>query len=515
MFVTLSKLRTFALVIVGTILTSTSVLRYLAYQVATTIYDVWFGPLSKFPGPKLWAASNLPLVCMLWRGQDTQAKHRLHTQYGPVVRVSPTEISYIDADTYANGLSGKNAWKEIYGHRLSGKRSFAKDRRLYAIPVNGTTSILSSDDASHSRQRRVLSHAFSDKALKEEEPLFKRWASLLVDKLEALSFTDAPIDLVAYYNFTTFDIMGELTFAESLHMLEGSEYSPWVATIFASIKSMTRLRAVRLIPGMTTLLNIFLTNAIRKKQVSHFKYSADRVDRRLETTPSKPDLWSFVLKKAGQEGGMSLSEMHSNSAMFMIAGTETTATLLSGLTYHLLQNPATTERLTRELRSAFMTDKDITIEALQQLPYLSACIEEGMRLYPPVPTGLPRQTPKGGARICGEYIPEDITVSVSQWATYHSEANFYDAGSFIPERWLEQDSRFENDNHAAFQPFSTGPRNCIGRNLAYHECRLLLTEVFWNFDLELMPESSKWTNQKVFSFWDKSPLWVKLRRVVR
>ena len=111
-------------------------------------------------------------------------------------------------------------------------------------------------------------------------------------------------------------------------MLEGSEYSPWVATIFASIKSMTRLRAVRLIPGMTTLLNIFLTNAIRKKQVSHFKYSADRVDRRLETTPSKPDLWSFVLKKAGQEGGMSLSEMHSNSAMFMIAGTETTATLL-------------------------------------------------------------------------------------------------------------------------------------------------------------------------------------------
>jgi len=149
---------------------------------------------------------------MLWRGRDTQAKHRLHTQYGPVVRVSPTEISYIDADTYANGLSGKNAWKEIYGHRLSGKRSFAKDRRLYAIPVNGTTSILSSDDASHSRQRRVLSHAFSDKALKEEEPLFKRWASLLVDKLEALSFTDAPIDLVAYYNFTTFDIMGELTF---------------------------------------------------------------------------------------------------------------------------------------------------------------------------------------------------------------------------------------------------------------------------------------------------------------
>jgi len=245
-----------------------------------------------------------------------------------VVRVSPTEISYIDAEANGKGLSGTNAWKEIYGHRLSGKRSFAKDRRLYAIPVNGTTSILSSDDSSHARQRRVLSHAFSDKALKEEEPLFKRWASLLAEKLEALSFTDAPIDLVAYYNYTTFDLMADLTFSESLHMLEGSEYSPWVATIFASIKSMTRLRAIRLLPGMTTLLNALLGNAIRKKQVNHFKYSADRVDRRLAQTPSSPDLWSFVLKKAGQEGGMSLSEMHSNSAMFMIAGTETTATLL-------------------------------------------------------------------------------------------------------------------------------------------------------------------------------------------
>jgi cytochrome P450 len=187
----------------------------------------------------------------------------------------------------------------------------------------------------------------------------------------------------------------------------------------------------------------------------------------------------------------------------------------SGLTYHLLRNPATTQRLTRELRSAFARDSDITIEALQQLPYLSACVEEGMRLYPPVPTGLPRQVPKGGATICGEYVPESVTVSVSQWATYHSESNFYDAESFIPERWLGEDARFEHDNHAAFQPFSVGPRNCIGRNLAYHECRLLLTEVFWNFDLELLDKSRDWTDQKVFSFWDKSPMWVKLRRAVR
>nr|QSG30343.1 CYP65EW1 [Hormonema carpetanum] len=475
---------------------------YLAYYIATTVYDVYYGPLSKFPGPKLWAATNIPLIYTVWMGVEPRQKQRLHATYGPVVRVSPTELSYIDAQ----------AWKDIYGHRSSGKKSFLKDRRLYAVPVNGTTSILSSSDEDHARQRRVLSHAFSDKALKEEEPLFKRYANLLIVKLKERAFNDVPVDMVAFWNFTTFDIMSDLTFAESLHMLEGSEYSPWVTTIFQTLKSMTRLRAVRLLPGMTTMVNVVLGKMIRKKQAQHFKYSADRVDLRLTKNPDRPDLWSHVLRRAGQEGGMSLAEMHSNSAMFMIAGTETTATLLSGLTYHLIRNPEMMAKLVQEIRTFFPTEDHITVETLAQLPYLNACLEEGMRMYPPIAAGLPRITPHGGAMICGEYVPENIAVSVSPWAIYHSHTNFYEADSFIPERWLGKDERFINDNHAAFQPFSTGPRNCIGRNLAYHEARLLMTEVLWNFDLGLMPESEGWIDQKVFSFWDKPPLWLKLNR---
>lgn len=108
-----------------------------------------------------------------------------------------------------------------------------------------------------------------------------------------------------------------------------------------------------------------------------------------------------------------------------------------------------------------------------------------------------------------------ITVSVSHWAAFHSECNFYQADKFIPERWIGEDPRFTNDDHTAFQPFLTGPRGCLGRNLAYHEARVLLCSVLWHFDLALDKKSSNWAKQRVHILWEKAPLWVTLKAVPR
>jgi cytochrome P450 len=91
--------------------------------------------------------------------------------------------------------------------------------------------------------------------------------------------------------------------------------------------------------------------------------------------------------------------------------------------------------------------------------------------------------------------------------------NFTSPNSYLPERWLHPTpSRFIDDNRAVLQPFSVGPRNCIGRNLAYNEMRLILARVLWNFDLELCPESENWTEQKIFFLWEKLPLFLKLKK---
>lgn len=101
--------------------------------------------------------------------------------------------------------------------------------------------------------------------------------------------------------------------------------------------------------------------------------------------------------------------MEANSSTLVAAGSETTATLLSGLTFYLLTNPHTMKTLTEEVRSAFKSDEEIDFSSANNLPYLRACIEEALRIYPPTPSGLPRVVPKGGATICGQYVPEDVS----------------------------------------------------------------------------------------------------------
>jgi cytochrome P450 len=96
-----------------------------------------------------------------------------------------------------------------------------------------------------------------------------------------------------------------------------------------------------------------------------------------------------------------------------------------------------------------------------------------------------------------------------------SPANFARPAEFLPERWLPS-SPFPNDIKAAFQPFSVGPRSCIGKILAYAEMRLILARLLWNFNLESpvpLSDSLDWTTQKIYMMVEKQPFYVRLMPV--
>ena len=136
--------------------------------------------------------------------------------------------------------------------------------------------------------------------------------------------------------------------------------------------------------------------------------------------------------------------------------------MLSGLTYLLLTNPDALKKLAEEVRSTFKTEEEITLTSVGNLSYMLACLNEALRRYPPVAFGLPRTVPHGGANIAGTFVPENTAVAVWQYAAYHSSRNWSDPFSFKPERFLEGEKN-EKDNLDVLQPFSIGPRNCIGR----------------------------------------------------
>jgi hypothetical protein len=146
-----------------------------------------------------------------------------------------------------------------------------------------------------------------------------------------------------------------------------------------------------------------------KKRYEHHNFSKDRVTKRLEKGREHEgvDIWNLVLNKS-EKRGLSRAEMDKNAGLFMIAGTETTATLVSGLTTLLLENSQAMKELTTEIRQAFETPADMSIEKCAALPYLNACLKEALRLYPPVATGRPRVCPPEGSTICGHYIPPGV-----------------------------------------------------------------------------------------------------------
>lgn len=154
--------------------------------------------------------------------------------------------------------------------------------------------------------------------------------------------------------------------------------------------------------------------AVLRDRLEFFKMIMSKVKGRLEQGESRPDFFSHIIKnQAYGEKALSLQEMESNSVLFLVAGSETTATTLSGTTSLLLRNPEAYAKVVNEVRSRFKTDAEITIESVNKLPYMIACLQEGLRCYPPVPTGFPRIVPAGGDTISGFFVPEGVSTPFS------------------------------------------------------------------------------------------------------
>ena len=153
---------------------------------------------------------------------------KLHEQYGPIVRTAPGELSYISVD----------ALKTIYGHRQPGE-GFRKNPAFFQPATNGVHSILTSEGEAHSRVRRTLLPAFSDKALLEQQDILQHFTGQLINKLRERVETSggAPVDMFEWYIWTTFDLIGDLSFGEPFECLKFARFTEWVELVFNAFKT--------------------------------------------------------------------------------------------------------------------------------------------------------------------------------------------------------------------------------------------------------------------------------------
>lgn len=221
--------------------------------------------------------------------------------------------------------------------------------------------------------------------------------------------------------------------------------------------------------GAMDLLQWLTPRYVAESRRKHIAATLAKLQARIAGPKSdRKDWMSYILDNEAEE--LTTTELMMMASTFIVAGSGTSAGGLSGITYLLLRNPDKLARLCAEVRSAFggeggREEEGVTMLATARCRYLNAVLEEGMRLYPPVPATVPRWVPGGGDEVDGGWVPGGVAVGCNQLSCGHSERNFRRAREFIPERWLElpPGSEFENDDKAAMQPFSMGARNCIGR----------------------------------------------------
>lgn len=200
----------------------------MAYWIVGCIYNIYFHPLSKFPGPKAAAITrvrspppflpsrSIPLTQkkppQLWHskhwvsGKYPQTISALHAKHGTVMRIAPNALSF----------SSASSWRGIYGH-TTGRATFLKTDWYN----DGTHPSLASsrDPEQHSRMLKLLSGGFSSKALLEQEDIVQEYIDVLIAQLDAHA-TEKSADMTQWYNFAAFDIVGDLSFGEPFGSLK-------------------------------------------------------------------------------------------------------------------------------------------------------------------------------------------------------------------------------------------------------------------------------------------------------
>ncbi|GFF55340.1 probable sterigmatocystin biosynthesis P450 monooxygenase stcL [Aspergillus udagawae] len=487
-----------------------SIFAGILFFIGKCIYNLFFHPLASYPGPWLGRATRLHYIYHQLAGDLPYKTLDWHNTYGEVVRVAPDELSY----------NSSRAYHDVHVWRDNDLRSgLEKDKTWYSQSINSVPVIVTAENKDHSRLRGIMVHAFSDRALARQEPLITSYVELLIRRLRELP-TDQPIDMVPWFTSTAMDVILDLSFGKSVGCLENTvngELHPWVRLTSGHVKQGLYVQAWRRLPAFISrnaLVNLVLAR-VGRVWMEQFQVTTRMARERIAAGTGREDFVTHLLRENSEKDGMTIPELEIASSIFMTAGSDTNATLVCGCLYYALRDAKIWSRLANEIRGSVTQESEMTFTRLQKLPFLNAVIEEALRVYVVVPTTFPRRTPARGAKICGRFVPGDYAVGMNGYAAALSEKNFARASEFHPERWLaEPDPRFERDDKKAHQPFSTGPRNCLGKSMALAFARSVIARLVWNFDVQLAPESRDWAaNQDVYVMFVKTPLmcWLKQR----
>ncbi|GAB5585105.1 hypothetical protein Unana1_00005 [Umbelopsis nana] len=453
------------------------------YFVTARLYRVYLGPMSSIPGnfvdiffdlPLLWY--NLPL------GKRYSRMIGLHLKYGTIVRSTASSVT----------ISDKNMIKQILHDD-----DLPKSKMYKNLQFEGHQTMFNTIEKDfHKTRRRVISPAFSVKYLTALESLmsasieeFIQHIKMAIDTAHLHNQPDAEIDMWRLLQYTALDVIGTTAFDQSFNMVKNGSH-PLPAKISQNLAAAALTGATKHIPILGTLVDVYTQRSAGGLDIGKFMVAI--IEERLKSGKRKNDILQILIDSQHAElknDRLNNEDIVHENILFLIAGSETTSNTIGFAIIHLLEHPEALACLQEELDDLYPRGSEALFshEDLKGLPYLNAVINETMRLKPVAMGGLPRQTTEDYV-LGGKYhIPKNTLISAHIYACQTNPEYWPEPLAFKPERWLEG-AEFPADKDAFF-PFSSGSRNCIGRNFALMEMRLILSAFVYHFNFEPVPES--------------------------
>ncbi|RWA09879.1 hypothetical protein EKO27_g5244 [Xylaria grammica] len=460
---------------------------FLIYITSKAIYRLYFSPLSSIPGPKLAALTY-------WYefyydgykgGKYTFKVKEFHEKYGPIVRINPHHVHINDIDFYDT----------IYAP--GGTKHPRNKIRWLAMDLDSMFDTY--DAALHRKRRAAVASPFSKQAIRALEPAIFEIIYDSISRLKGLAGTDTIVNVQAFWSTLTQEVIGQYCFGASrMSDLRGGN------------DEAQYMQPDHVAPNLHAWGRMFpsLFDFITKIPMSVFAVfdkrflGADAFEKEIGAQIRKvlkADEPHIGIKNVFHEMRDSkhlppedkrFNYYQGEAASFVAAGTDTTASALTTLTYFLLANPSILRKLREELRTVMpnsVTELPPT-STLENLPYLTGVIQEGIRLSFSVPGRLPRTAPNEELVYKGYKLPPGTVISQSSYLHHADERVFPEPFEFKPERWVN-DADFSVRRN--FLAFSRGARSCIGINLAYAELYPVVAAVFSRFELKLYETSAR------------------------
>ncbi|KAF2127467.1 cytochrome P450 [Dothidotthia symphoricarpi CBS 119687] len=458
---------------------------WLLFQLVGCIRNVYFHPLSKFPGPRTAAASSW------WSAyQQTIANRsmhhickKLHAQYGDIIRIGPNRLHFNHPDSY----------EEIY------RKRFDKDPFMYAL-LGGDGSTVTYVKYHDNKNRKDILHPFFSKSsVHAREELIQANIEMFCSLLTRHHEKGVSANMRRGFRCISLETITTMCFGKSLACFEFEDFHcPILESMDMVVSWFMVFKHYWVVRHLILYIPEWVGLAFFKKglALAHLKNMlAEQIDELAvgsdkPTQNQFPTIYGALLDPAQYSKSKpppSRASLLEEAIALVIAGTDTIGATMTMCTYQLCKYPEKVARLKAELRAAWPDLKSPVpnVQKLEKLPYLTAVIKEALRMAPTTTSELSRMVSPQGAEIGGEVIPGGTIVSMGVLFTMQHPYAYELPELFIPERWLEEGEDAKRRLDRYFVPFSKGPRSCIGINFAWCEMYLTLANLFRRFDLSV------------------------------